>query len=458
MRRSVSTGIAALLLAGCSLAPRYDRPASPTPSQWPVGAAYEPQQPGVAGLQWRALLASEDLQRTIERALANNRDLRVAVANVEIARAQARAQRSRQLPTLTASGSASAQRTLDDGQQREDYSASLGFASFELDLFGRMRNLSRQAFEEYLGTASGARSARLALVAQTADAYLTLAADRDLLALSNETVTSAEKSLTLVDTLRRAGLRNAGDVESARTILAQARADVESFTTQVAQDRNALELLVGGPVDDALLPAALSSYDTAVARAPAGLSSEILRERPDVLEAEHELKAAYAGVGAARAAFFPSITLTTAAGLASPALRTLTSSAAQSASGSISGSVPLLGGANRADLASARARQAAATARYEKAVQAAFRDVADSLAGQGTIRRQRAAQRDLIVAAERSLVLSDAQYRAGTQPFLTSLTAQRTLYAARQAEIRTLLQDLRGRVALYEALGIDPSL
>jgi multidrug efflux system outer membrane protein len=460
-------GLVGLLLAGCSFTPKYIRPVGAAPSQWPMGAAYGPPQVGPAGLPWRSVVGSEKLQQVVARALDNNRDLRASLANVAAARAQYRVQKSRQLPTLAASASASQQNYASSGSvpglasgaiPLDSYSASIGVSAFEVDLFGRLRSQSQQAFEQYLATASGLRAARLTLVAETADAYLTLASDRDLYVLAKDTVASAERTVALTQSLLDAGLGNASDVENARTVLAQARSDVENDTTQVAQDRNALELLVGAPVEDALLPASLADLDGAIAKAPAGLSSEVLRDRPDVLEAEHQLKASYAGVGAARAAFFPTFSLTASGGLASTALSTFLTSGALNAARSASASVPLLGGATKANLEAARAQQASALAAYDKAVQTAFRDVANALARDGTIGRQRSAQQDLVAAADHSLKLSEAQYRAGVQPFLATLTAQRTVYSAKQGEIRTALDDLRNRVSLYEAIGADPTL
>jgi len=468
MRRGLAgIGLVAVLLAGCSFTPKYVRPVGAAPSQWPTGAAYGPPQAGAAGLPWRRVVGSGKFQQVIARALENNRDLRASLANVDAARAQYRAQKSRQLPTLTASASASQQNyegsrspsgLATGGFPLDSYSASIGVSAFEVDLFGRLRSQSQQAFEQYLATASGLRAARLTIVAETADAYLTLASDRDLLAVANDTAASADKTLALTQSLLGAGLGNAADVENARTVLAQARSDVENYTTLVAQDRNALELLVGAQVEDDLLPTSLFDLDGTIARPPAGLSSEVLRDRPDVLEAEHQLKAAYAGVGAARAAFFPTFSLTGSGGLASTALSSFLTSGALNVARSASASVPVLGGQTRANLEAARAEEASASAAYDKAVQGAFRDVANALARDGTIGRQRSAQRDLTASADHSLKLSEAQYRAGVQPFLATLTAQRTAYAARQNEIRTVLEDLRNRVSLYEAIGADPTL
>ena len=325
-----------------------------------------------------------------------------------------------------------------------------------IDLFGRQKNLSKAAFETYLSTASGARSTRFTVVSETATAYLTLAADRDLLQVSQDQVRSSERTVRLNEDLHDTGLVSGADVADARTLLAQAQADVAQNTTQVAQDRNALELLVGGPVEDALLPASLGALDAGIANVPAGLSSSVLLDRPDVVEAEHQLKSANANVGAARAAFFPTISLTSMLGLASTALTSLFSGSTWSATPSAS--IPILGGTNRGNLDYARAQVDYYLATYRKAAQTAYRDVADGLARRGTILRQRQAQADLVAAAQKSYSISEARYREGTDSFLTALVAQRTLYSARQTAISADLTDLTNRVTLYEAIGSDDSL
>ncbi|MCK9540659.1 MAG: efflux transporter outer membrane subunit [Novosphingobium sp.] len=450
-----------LPLAACDLAPKYVRPASSVgavPPEWPQGAAYGSEQDGAAGMPWRSLVGDERLRTVIERALAGNRDLRAAVANVASARALYRAQRSQLAPTVTAGGSATAVRGGNAIGDSESYAADLGFSGFELDLFGRLRNESRQAFETYLATESGMRATRLMLVAETATAYATLAADADLLRIAWDTVKSGERSLQLTQALLRAGLGSAGDVQNAITVVEQARSDVQRYTAQVAQDRNALELLVGAPVEDGLLPVSLAGIDPAVANVPAGLSSAVLLQRPDVVEAEHALKAAYAQIGAARAAFFPTISLTSALGVASDALRTLFRDGAFNWRGTAGADVPVLGGPRGADLDYAKAQRELYLARYEKAIQSAFRDVADGLARRGTIVAQREAQAALVAAAGKSHDLALRRYRAGVGSFLEVLTAQRTLYAARQSEIAVALADVGNRIALYQALGSDDSL
>ncbi|MEE4452163.1 efflux transporter outer membrane subunit [Novosphingobium resinovorum] len=460
MRRSmISLTALAVLLSGCNLAPKYVQPVSAAPAQWPQGAAYEPATPGEAGMPWRTLFADPRLQAVIERALANNQDLQASLAKVTSARAQYHVERSYQLPTIAAGADATATRGLKtSASDSQSYNADVGFSAFELDLFGRLKNQSREAMETYLGTESGYRSARLTLVANVAASYVTLASDRDLLALAERTRGSAQRTVDLNRALHRSGLASAADVASAETTLEQAKSDVASQTTLVAQDRNALELLVGGAVADAELPGSLAELEAKIGKVPAGLSSEVLLRRPDVVEAEHNLKATYAQIGEARAAFFPTISLTSALGLASTALGNLLGSNAFNASGTASVSLPLLGGTNKGNLEYAKAQREYYLATYRGTVQSAFKDVADALARRGTISDQRTAQDRLVAAAQRSYDLADVQYRAGTDTYVAALVAQRSLYAYQQTRIATVLADLTNRITIYSAIGADESL
>ena len=445
--------VGALLLGGCNLAPAYQRPAEIVPPQWPQGPAYPAAADVAAGLTWRTLVADERLRTIVSRALTDNRDLRATVANVEAARAQYRIQRSTLLPTVT--GQSGAQ--LNGGRPGDfnSYSANVGFSAFEIDLFGRQRNLRREAFERYLATAEGARSTRITLVAETANAWVTYAADNDLLAVARDTVASASRALQITNELDSAGLISKLDVREAETVLAQAQSDVESSITRLAQDKNALELLAGGSIDVALLPRSLVEIDPTLAVPPAGLASAVLLARPDVVSAEHQLKAANADIGAARAAFFPTISLTAALGLASTALSNLFTGGALGWTVQPGASIPIFGGPVRGNLAYSRAQREVYLNDYERAVQQAFRDVADALARRGTIGAQRAAQRRLVVANQQTLLLASAQYRAGIASFLNTLTAQRSLYVARQNEIITIQADLSNRLTLYSAIGAD---
>jgi multidrug efflux system outer membrane protein len=444
---------AALLLAGCNMAPHYERPAPPVPLALPTGDAYAPRTDARAGLAWTQLVQDAKLKTVIERSLTNNRDLRAALANVQSARAQYKVQRAAQLPTLTADAGASFTRQNDVRQN--SYSADLGFSAFEIDLFGRLRNLSESALESYLATEEGARSTRITLIAETATAYATLAADQDLLALSRQTQESAQRTLDLTRSLNAAGLAGKLDVHQAETTVEQAASDVAANITQVAQDRNALDLLAGAPIEETLLPVSLDSLIAGVARVPAGLSSDILLQRPDVLQAEHQLKAANADIGAARAAMFPRISLTSAIGVASSALSSLFTGDAFAWSASPSASLPIFGGANRGNLDYSKAQRDLYLAQYEKAIQTAFREVADALARDGTVDAQQAAQQRLVTASSRAYDLADQRYRAGVDTFLTALTSQRSLYSARQSAIATDLALVSNRILLYRVIGAD---
>jgi multidrug efflux system outer membrane protein len=454
MMRVCLSAASLLALAGCNMAPTYVRPEMPVPATLPSGEAYAPLQAGEkAGLPWTQLVSDTRLHTVIERALANNRDLRAAIANIQSARAQYRVQRAAQLPTLTADAAASFTRQNDARQN--SYSADLGFSAFEIDLFGRVRNLTQSALETYLATEEGARSTRIALIAETATAYATLAADQELLALSRETQASAQRTLDLTRSLNTAGLAGKLDVHQAETIVEQAASDVAANITQVAQDRNALDLLVGVPVEQALLPQSLDSLIAGVAKVPAGLTSDVLLRRPDVLQAEHQLKAANADIGAARAAMFPTISLTSAIGVASSALSSLFSGGGFTWSASPSASLPIFGGPNRGNLDYSKAQRDLYVAQYEKAVQTAFQEVADGLARAGTIDAQQAAQRRLVTASQRAYDLADQRYRAGIDTFLTALTSQRSLYSARQSAIATDLALATNRILLYRVIGAD---
>jgi len=456
MRARIIVLAGATALAGCNLAPTYVRPGMPVPARFPTGSAYAPQTgETTAGLPWQSFVSDEKLRTVIARALADNRDLRAAVASAASARAQYRVQRAAQLPTLTAGASASVGDDSATVGTSESYAVDVGISSFEIDLFGRLRNLSKEAFEQYLATEAGARSTRITLIGETATAYATLAADQELLKLAQETAASAERSLALTMSLNQAGLAGKLDVRQAETILAQARSDVESYTTQVAQDRNALDLLAGSPVEEALLPVSLASLDKGIGQVPVGLSSQVLLQRPDVLSAEHQLKAANADIGAARAAFFPTISLTSAAGFASTALSSLLTGGAANWSVAPSASLPIFGGSTRGNLQYSKAQRDLYLAQYEKTVQTAFQEVADALARAGTIERQRAAQGALVTASAQSYDLAAQRYRAGIDTYLNALDSQRTLYSARQSAIATELAAVSNRITLYRVIGGD---
>ncbi|MCL2895143.1 efflux transporter outer membrane subunit [Brenneria tiliae] len=452
-----------LLLGGClSLDPDYRRPDAPVPAAWPQPESASSAQPEAGAIAWRSVIVDEKLQRVIDIALGDNRDLRKALADIEAARAQYGIQRAGQFPAVDAGVEGTRSRALTSDASSgnnataitQSYGANLAISAFELDLFGKARSLSAAALESYLSTEEAAKSTRLALIADTATAYISLATARSDLQLSRETMQSARHSLEVTRNRQRNGVASGVDVAQAETVYQQARADVAGNTTAAAQSKNALDLLAGQAVDDALLPDGLDTLATAVAPVSAGLSSAVLLQRPDVLAAEHTLKAANADIGAARAAFFPSLTLTASGGVGSSALSSLFSHGAGVWSFAPSLSLPIFdGGANRAALRYAEAQKKGYIASYEKAIQSAFQDVADALARKATIDEQLTAQRDYAAAAERSYRLADSRYREGVDTYLNVLDAQRTLYSARQTLIGIEQARLNNLVTLYNALG-----
>jgi len=461
---------AALLMAGCSMEPHYERPAPATPAAWPTGDAYPaPQDAELPTLGYREVFRDPRLLAVIDRALANNQDLRIALANVASARAQYRVARANITPDLDLSGGTSTSRSGSGTANsasgtagdtvRTRYDVNAGLSAFEIDLFGRLRSLNNSAFDEYLATEATARAARLTLVAEVANAYLTLATDRSLLAAALETQASAGRSVDLTSARLKGGVAPRTDLRQAETVLATAQSDVANLTTLVAQDRNALELLVGAAVADAELPTAIEDIGGLLGEVPAGLDSRILLRRPDVVSAEYRLRAANARIGAARAAFFPTISLTAVAGLASTALSQLFDGNAFTWTIAPQASVNIFdGGANSGNLAFARAQRELTTAQYQQAIQTAFREVADALARRGTIDRQLDAQIRLEAAAQDSYTLADARYRQGVDAFLTALDAQRTLYSARRTLASARLVRASNLVELYRSLGGDMTL
>lgn len=448
----------ALLLAGCvNLAPDYQQPQAPIPQQWPASAEL-----GSASAQigWQAFFLDARLKQVIEQTLANNRDLRVAALNVEKARALYRVQRVEQLPTLNAGGSGTHSRTpaslsgTGSASTTHQYSAALGLSGYELDLFGRIRNLSDAALEDYLALEETRRSTQISLLAEVANAWLTLAADRDLLKLAEDTLTSQQASYELQQRSHALGNTSGLILAQAQTTVESARVDVAAYQSQVQQDLNALNLLAGSQLAEELLPGGLSENSAELLDVPAGLPSSLLQQRPDVLAAEHGLKSANADIGAARAAFFPSISLTASAGSSSAALSGLFSGGSGAWNFAPSISLPIFdAGSNRANLQAAESERDIQLATYEKTLQSAFREVADVLAERGTLRQRMDAQRALTEATARSQNLADALYRNGASSYLDALDAQRELYAAQQNLISLQLTEQSNRIALYRVLG-----
>ncbi len=456
---SISALVAACILAGCtSLAPTYERPAAPVPSAFPNASASSPGE--ATAVRWQDFFADARLRGLIELALANNRDLRVAVLNIEQARATYRVQDAQRLPSLAANGSGSHSRVPADlsstgaAMVTHQYSANIGVSAYELDLFGRVRNLSAQALDQYLATEEARRSTHISLVAEVATTYLSWSADMARLALAQETLRSQRESYDLTKARASKGYASELSLRQIQTSVDSARVDVARYTGQVAQDRNAMDLLLGSAVPDALVPEPLSKQLDALPDVPVGLPSELLLRRPDLLQAEHQLKARTANIGVARAAFYPRISLTASAGSSSADLSNLFKSGSGAWSFVPQVSLPIFdGGANQANLDSARAGRDIALAQYEKAIQAAFREVADALVQRVSVRDQLEAQRSLVEASDVALTLSDARYTRGIDGYLSVLDAQRSAYSARQALISTQLAQLSNGITLYKALG-----
>jgi len=512
----VSLALALLTTSACSMAPKYVRTDLPVPPSWPVGDAYLRQsEAALPAITYASVFTDPRLQRIIVQALANNRDLRVAAANIDAARAQYRIQRADLFPTLDATGrytysggGSGASSTTGSGTGNgtggtgtggtgtggtgtgtggtgtgtggtgtgtggtgtggtvvtsssggSAWSVGLATTSFELDVFGRIRSLSRAALDRYFATEAAARTVRITLVGDIADAWLTYAADRTLLQIAEQTANSARRTVQLTDARRAGGISPRTDVRQAEQVLATAEADLAQQRTLVAQDGNLLQLLVGEPVDGALLPASIDEAAPTVATLPAGLDSRILLRRPDVVQAEYELRATNAEIGAARAALFPRISLTGIVGFASTALSSLFTGGAfnYSVSPQVSYSI-FQAGAARANVRFTEAQRAAALASYERSIQSAFRETADGLARAGTIDAQLAANRRNLEATSDTLRLTDAAYRGGITPFLNTLDAQRTFYTAQRTLVATQLVAASNRVTLYRVLGGDSSL
>lgn len=456
--------LASTAVSACTMAPKYERPALPVAQTWSTPNAEPAGQATAADLDWRQVLVDPRLQGVVDLALKQNRDLRVAVLNIERARAQYGVQRSALFPSINGVLSETRSRTPASTSQTgaafdtEAYSATIGFTAYELDLFGRVRSLNANALQSFFAEQENARSVRVSLIAETANAWLTLAADQDRLALAKDTLATREESLALIRRQVDGGVGSLLDLRNAQTLTETARSDVATYTAQVAQDRNALVLLAGGEIPANLLPQGVSGGDLAsaniLADLPAGVPSDVLVRRPDVLAAEHQLEGANANIGAARAAFFPRIALTGSTGTASGDLDGLFKNGTGAWSFTPSISLPIFaGGANVANLNSAKASRDIAVATYEKTVQTAFREVSDALSVRQTVTDRLSAQERLVAAAADSQRLSGQRREAGLDSALTLLDSQRTLYAAQQGLITARLARATNLVTLYKTLG-----
>jgi outer membrane protein, multidrug efflux system len=448
-----------LLLSGCSLAPKYTRPPLPVASSWPEPATAEKFAPSAAEVPWQDFFADSRLRSVIELALANNRDLRVAALNVERAQALYRIHRSELYPGVGVMASGDRYRlpeAMSSNGQAEivsQYTVAVGTVSWEIDFFGRIRSLKDSALHQYLATEQARSAVQMSLVAAVAGTYLSLAADGEALQLARDTLEAQAASLELIRKSSDVGIASHLDVRQAESQVEAARAAVARYTGLLATDRNALDLLTGAPVGAELLPGGWDDVKEIPELSP-GLPSDVLLRRPDILAAEHQLQATNANIGAARAAFFPNITLTAGAGTMSADLSDLFGSGSGTWSFSPQILAPIFaGGSLKANLKVAEVNREIAVARYEEAIQQAFGEVSDALTLRKTLLAQREAQASLVHALQEAYRLSDARYRGGIDSYLGVLVAQRSLFVAQQALVGVRLAEQVNLVTLYKVLG-----
>ena len=468
MKLAIAAAAVAVTLSACTLEPHYKRPAAPVAATWTGGSQPSTNTTAAPDMGWRQFFPDPGMQRLIELALANNRDLRVAALNVQATQAQYRVQRADLFPSIALTGleeieklPSGTQATTGPtagsgtgGQTVRFFEAGVGFTSYEIDFFGRIRSLNHAALERYFSSEETRRSTQLSLIAQVVSAYLAVLADETILKVTRETLQSQTASYDLTKRSLDAGTTTALAFRQAASTVDTAKANLAAYTRQAAEDRNALVLLIGGSLpEDISFEADLGTVNLS-ADLPAGVPSEVLANRPDVLAAEHTLIAANADIGAARAAFFPSITLTGSYGSASTQLSGLfkTGSAAWTFSPQIT--LPIFtGGKNKANLDLNKIEKDINIAQYEKALQTAFREVDDALAARQTLDDQLTAQRAVLEDTSQSYQLADLRFKSGVDSFLPVLDAQRALYAAQQSVISLELIRLQNMATLYKALG-----
>jgi multidrug efflux system outer membrane protein len=447
--------VAALLLAGCSLIPTYERPAAPVSTQWPTDTPTTAGATPAAKLAWQSYFGDASLTALIDVALANNRDLRVAVLNIELARAQLGIRRADQFPTVNAAASGS--RTPNaNGGITSVYSAGLLVTAYEIDFFGRVASLKEQALAQYLATREGSQTARISLIATVAQTWLGLLADEELLSISTQTLATRENSLRLVRLRLENGAASDLELYQAQSLMENARATRAQQQRQRALDENTLVLLLGQtlPTEVRARLASARLTQLRLPELPAGVPSDLLIQRPDIRQAEQQLIAANANIGAARAAFFPRIALTTGLGSGSNELSGLFKGGSWGFTLAPQLLVPLFdAGRNQAGLDSSLTNRKIAIAQYEKSIQSAFREVADALAGRDTLAEQLRAQQAQTEAETQRLRLTDLRFENGAASLLDSLDAQRSLFATQQVLVQTRLAYLQNQVALYKTLG-----
>lgn len=453
--KHLSLIVLSFMVSGClSLAPKYQRPDLPVATTFDTTVALQNHQ-SVLELPWKDFVHEASLAKVIDLALQHNRNLRKALANIEVARATYRIARSGEFPSIEANLAGSKARTNADTITQSS-SATLGISSYELDLFGKVKQMSEQELETYLSVQEAAKTVQLTLISETISAWLTLIADEALLELSSQTLKSTQETYEIIQKRVALGIDTDITLLNAKTLYEEAKISTLTYQTHVEQDKAALELLVGNALSEDNFPKNLdASSQHWLHDVPVGLSSEILLQRPDVLEAEHTLKAANANIGVARAAYFPSITLTAKGGLGSSTLSGLFSGATSSIwSFSPSLNLPIFdAGSKDATLEYAKAKNDAAIAAYDLTIQTAFKEVKSALARRKTILEQLETQSALVDSNLKSHHIYLSRYEKGVDSYLNVLITQRSLYAAQQTLITTMLQELTNRVTLYQALG-----
>lgn len=467
LRPVAAAALAALVLSACNLAPTYVAPVSSVPETISAtsGTPVIAQAAAQDYAQAQTWIASAQLREVVALALSHNRDLRVAVDNIEKARAQYGITRADLLPGISAQAQGTRSRSSEDlrgaGQSSisEQYTAQLGFTSYEIDFWGRVRNLSDAGLQAFLQSEDNQRNVQIAVVADVSNAWLTLAADLARLQLAQDTLASRDKAYALTKRMFEIGATSGLVLAQNLSTVETARADVAAFTSQAARSRNALQWLVGGVVPANLLPTAQTlvvadANNLALLPAPQDVPSSVLLQRPDVQSAEHNLRVMNANIGAARAALFPSITLTGSVGTGSRELDALFGSGNGTWSFMPQIKLPIFdGGRLRAGVQVAEANQRIAVSQYEKTVQTAFKEVADALADRAQWGERLGAQTGMVLATQKAFDLSDARFQAGVDNYLTVLDAQRSLYAAQQTLITLRLAEQTNRITLWKALG-----
>ncbi len=462
MKETLLLLVTALALAGCtSLAPDYQRPVAPVAQAWPSGTGASSASAGnaVADRTWQQFFTDERLRELIGQALEHNRDLRVAALNIERARALYRIEQADRVPMVAVGAGMTAQRTpgsltaSGSSETTRRYDVAAGISGYELDFFGRVRSLNEAALQEFLATEQARDSAQISLVAEVANAYLTLAAERERQRLASETLENQRDAHALIQRRVESGMASQIDLRRSQTTVDAARADLARYTALAVQAENALALLAGGPVNPSLLPDSLAPV-ASLDILPVGVPSQVLQRRPDIRGVEHRLQAAHAQIGVARAAYFPSITLTASGGVASGALSTLFKSGSGAWAFEPLVTLPIFdSGRRRAAVKVAEAERGMLLAEYEGTLQRAFREVADALAVRSTLGEQLEAQESLVAATADTFRLSEIRFQQGAQSYLEVLDAQREMYAAQQGLIAVRLTRLENQVLLYKALG-----